>query len=269
MINQRLNIVIAGANGRMGRCLLESVLESDSTRLHAALVRPGYPLLGQDAGSLIGRTTHILLDDNLDRALDGADVLIDFTHPSHTQHHLSACEQYNVAIVIGTTGLDEVSKAAIQRSASSIPIVFSPNFSIGVNLTFTLLDIAARVLKEGYDIEIIETHHRFKIDAPSGTARKMGEIVANALGRDLNECAVYGREGITGEREANTIGFATIRGGDVVGDHTVLFAALGERIEITHKAGSRSTFANGAIRAACWLANKPHGLYTMQDVLGL
>ncbi|MFC3624915.1 4-hydroxy-tetrahydrodipicolinate reductase [Vogesella amnigena] len=264
-----LNVVIVGAGGRMGRTLIESVLETPNARLHAALEREGSPFIGQDAGLFMGRDTGVKISSDFNAALDGASVVIDFTRPEGTLAHMAACVERNVQMIIGTTGFDDAGKAAIQAAGEKIGIVFAANFSVGVNLTFKLLDMAARVLDEGYDIEITEAHHRFKVDAPSGTALRMGEVVANALGRDLKQCAVYGREGVTGERDPGTIGFATVRAGDVVGDHTVLFAALGERVEITHKASSRATFANGAVRAAKWLADKPHGLFDMQDVLGL
>ena len=264
-----LNIVIVGAAGRMGRTLIESVLEATNTRLHAALEREGSPFIGQDAGLFMGRDTGVKISSDFLAALEGADVVIDFTRPEGTLAHMATCVEKNVQMIIGTTGFDDAGKAAIAAAGEKIGIVFAANFSVGVNLTFKLLDMAARVLNEGYDIEITEAHHRFKVDAPSGTALRMGEVVANALGRDLKECAVYGREGVTGERDPGTIGFATVRAGDVVGDHTVLFAALGERVEITHKASSRATFANGAVRAASWLAAKPHGVFDMQDVLGL
>lgn len=264
-----LNIVIVGASGRMGRTLIESVLASPDARLHAAIDQADSPFIGQDAGLFMGRQTGVSISTDFAAALDGAHVVIDFTRPEGTLAHMAACVANNVQMIIGTTGFDDAGKAAIKQAAEKIGIVFAANFSVGVNLTFKLLDMAARVLNEGYDIEITEAHHRFKVDAPSGTALRMGEVVANALGRDLKECAVYGREGVTGERDPGTIGFATVRAGDVVGDHTVLFAALGERIEITHKASSRATFANGAVRAAHWLSAKPHGLFDMQDVLGL
>ena len=264
-----LNIVIVGAAGRMGRTLIESVFATPGARLHAALEREGSPFIGQDAGLFTGHDSGVKISSDIASALQGADVLIDFTRPEGTLAHISACVDNKVQMIIGTTGFDDDGKAAIQRAAGQIGIVFAANFSVGVNLTFKLLDMAARVLNEGYDIEITEAHHRFKVDAPSGTALRMGEVVAEALGRDLKQCAVYGREGVTGERDPGTIGFATVRAGDVVGDHTVLFAALGERVEITHKASSRATFANGAVRAATWLADKPHGLFDMQDVLGL
>jgi 4-hydroxy-tetrahydrodipicolinate reductase len=265
-----LKVVIVGASGRMGRSLIESVLErSQDMRLHAAVDRADSACIGQDAGLFIGRNCGVLISHDIEAAVTGADVLIDFTRPEGTLQHLAACSRHGVNMIIGTTGFDAQGKTAIDLAAERIGIVFAPNFSVGVNLTFKLLDIAARVLSEGYDIEIIEAHHRHKIDAPSGTALRMGEVLANALGRDLSSCAVYGREGITGARDPSTIGFATVRGGDIVGDHTALFAANGERVEITHKASSRSTFANGALRAARWLAEKQPGLFSMQDVLDL
>jgi 4-hydroxy-tetrahydrodipicolinate reductase len=263
-----LNTVIAGASGRMGRVLLEAVAAAPDLRLHAALDRAGSPLVGRDAGEFTGAACGVAVSDDL-AALTGAGVLIDFTRPEATLRHLEACTARGVAMVIGTTGFDAAGKQAIAEAAARIPIVFAPNMSVGVNLVFKLLDMAARVLDAGYDIEIVEAHHRHKVDAPSGTALRMGEVLANALGRDLKECAVYGREGVTGERQPSTIGFATVRGGDIVGDHTALFAAVGERIEISHKASSRMTFALGALRAARFLAGKTHGLYDMQDVLGL
>ncbi|KIA79495.1 4-hydroxy-tetrahydrodipicolinate reductase [Chromobacterium amazonense] len=263
------NIVIVGASGRMGRVLIESVLNTPGTRLHAAIDRADSGFIGQDAGLFCGRNSGVAISSDFIAALDGADVVIDFTRPEGTLEHMLACVERGVRMVIGTTGFDDAGKAAIREAADKIGIVFAANFSVGVNLTFKLLDMAARVLDEGYDIEIIEAHHRFKVDAPSGTALRMGEVIADALGRDLKQCAVYGREGVTGERDPQTIGFATVRGGDVVGDHTALFATLGERVEISHKASSRATFANGAVRAARWLSDKPHGLFDMQDVLGL
>lgn len=264
-----LDMVIAGASGRMGRALLEAVAAAPDMNLHAALERSGSPFLGRDAGELVGVPSQALIVDDLDAALQGAHALVDFTRPEATLAHIEACRRHKVAMVIGTTGFDEAGKAAIAAATRDIPIVFAPNMSVGVNLVFKLLDMAARVLDEGYDIEIVEAHHRHKVDAPSGTALRMGEVIAHALGRDLGECAVYGREGVTGERQASTIGFATVRGGDIVGDHTALFAAVGERVEITHKASSRMTFALGALRAARFLADKERGLFDMQDVLGL
>ncbi|MCP9759361.1 4-hydroxy-tetrahydrodipicolinate reductase [Aquitalea sp. S1-19] len=266
---QPQNIVIVGAGGRMGRALIESILATPTTRLHAALEREDSGFIGQDAGLFIGQHTGVAISSDLEAALTGADILIDFTRPEGTLQHMQACIAAKVDMIIGTTGFDEAGKAAIRNAGEHIAIVFAANFSVGVNLTFKLLDMAARVLDDGYDIEIIEAHHRHKVDAPSGTALRMGEVIADALGRDLKSCAVYGREGVTGERDPGTIGFATVRGGDIVGDHTALFAALGERVEITHKASSRATFAGGAVRAARWLQDKPHGLFDMQDVLAL
>ncbi|NNM83026.1 MAG: 4-hydroxy-tetrahydrodipicolinate reductase [Burkholderiales bacterium] len=262
-------IVIAGASGRMGRSLLSSVFETPGLVLHAALEREGSEYLGRDAGDLVGSSCGIAIRSDIEAALSGADVLIDFTRPEATLHHLELCRGLKVGMVIGTTGLDDAQKSRLAEAADDIPIVFAPNMSVGVNLAFKLLEIAARVLGDEYDVEIIEAHHRHKVDAPSGTALKMGEVVAEALGRDLRECAVYGREGVTGERSSSTIGFATVRGGDIVGDHTVLFAGTGERIEITHKASSRATFASGAMRAAIFLSGRGAGLYDMRDVLGL
>lgn len=264
-----IKVVVAGASGRMGKILLEAVAGTPDMRLRAALERPGNPHLGRDAGELIGVDLGAKVTEDVDAALDGADVLIDFTRPEATLRHLEACARNGVGAVIGTTGFDAAGKAAIADAARRIPVVFAPNMSVGVNLALRLLDMAARVLDEGFDIEIVEAHHRHKVDAPSGTALRMGEVVAAALGRDLKSCAVYGREGVTGEREPSTIGFATVRGGDIVGDHTVMFAGVGERLEITHKASSRMTFALGALRAARFLAGKPSGLFDMQDVLGL
>jgi 4-hydroxy-tetrahydrodipicolinate reductase len=264
-----IRVVIAGASGRMGKILLEAVAGAADIRLHAALDRAGSPFLGRDAGELVGTHLGAMVRDDVANALEGADVLIDFTRPDATLQHLALCQEKGVALVIGTTGFDADGKAAISDASRTIPVVFAPNMSVGVNLALRLLDMAARVLDEGFDIEIVEAHHRHKVDAPSGTALRMGEVVAAALGRDLKSCAVYGREGVTGERESSTIGFSTVRGGDIVGDHTVMFAGVGERLEITHKASSRMTFALGALRAARFLAGRPNGLFDMQDVLGL
>lgn len=262
-------IAIAGCSGRMGRALLEAVANAPDLHLGGALDRAGSVLLGRDAGELFGLTQGVMVTDKIGTALSASRALIDFTRPEATLAYLPECIEHGVPIVIGTTGFDAAGKAAIAAAAEKIPVVFAPNMSVGVNLVFKLLDLASRVLNEGYDIEIIEAHHRHKVDAPSGTALRMGEVIASALGRDLRECAVYGREGVTGERQPSTIGFATVRGGDIVGDHTALFATLGERVEITHKASSRLTFANGALRAARFLQGKSAGLYDMQDVLGL
>lgn len=263
-------VAIVGAAGRMGRNLIQAVYDAEGMELGAAIERPESTLLGVDAGELaaLGRLGVTLVDD-LKQVVDEFDVLIDFTAPAATMQHVAICRAAGKAIVIGTTGLSEADKTVLKQASADIGIMFAPNMSVGVNLCFKLLDIAARVMGDDVDIEVIEAHHRHKVDAPSGTALRMGEVVAEALGRDLAECAVYGREGITGERARNSIGFETIRAGDIVGDHTVLFAAMGERVEITHKASSRMTFANGAVRAAGWIMQKGHGLYDMQDVLGL
>lgn len=263
-------IAVMGAAGRMGKALIEAVLQAPGAVLAAAVDRPDSSLLGADAGELagIGRLGVALAGD-LASVLDSFDVLIDFTHPTVTLSNLEVCRQAGKAMVIGTTGFSAEEKQRLAEAAREIPIVFAANFSVGVNLCLKLLDTAARVLGDDVDIEIIEAHHRHKVDAPSGTALRMGEVVANALGRDLQKVAVYGREGQTGARARETIGFATVRAGDVVGDHTVLFAADGERVEITHKASSRMTFAKGAVRSALWLDGRTPALYDMQDVLEL
>jgi 4-hydroxy-tetrahydrodipicolinate reductase len=265
----KIKIVIAGCSGRMGKALLEGVLQSDDLLLHAALEHAGSAALGKDAGESLGKTSGVKIGADVAAALKGADVLIDFTRPEGTLHHLELCQQLGVNIVIGTTGFTAQQKAVLGAGAQKIGVVFAPNMSVGVNLTFKLLEMASKVLSHGYDIEIVEAHHRHKVDAPSGTALGMGEVIAKTLGRDLSQCAVYGREGVTGERDPSTIGFATVRGGDIVGDHTVMFAGIGERIEITHKASSRATFALGALRAARYLKANPAGMYDMQDVLDL
>ena len=265
-----LNIAVTGAAGRMGRSLIEACTNADDCQLSAAIEQSGNPLLGSDAGELVGLgSLGVKLVDSLFDSSGQFDTLIDFTRPEVTLDNLAFCVANKKNIVIGTTGFSEATKEHISDAAKQIGVVFAPNMSVGVNLCFKLLETAARVIGDETDIEIVEAHHRHKIDAPSGTAIKMGEIVAEALGRDLNDCAVYGREGVTGERDHKTIGFETIRAGDIVGDHTVMFAGLGERVEITHKASSRMTFANGAVRAALWLQNQKPGLYDMQDVLGL
>ncbi|MFA6971960.1 MAG: 4-hydroxy-tetrahydrodipicolinate reductase [Gallionella sp.] len=265
----KIKIAIAGSSGRMGKVLLECVAQADDLVLHAALEHAGSEMLGRDAGELAGRACGVKISADVEAALQGADVLIDFTRPEGTLLHLEVCRKLGVNMVIGTTGFNAQQKAQLGAAAQDVGIVFAPNMSVGVNLVFKLLETASRVLSEGYDIEIIEAHHRHKVDAPSGTALGLGEVVARTLGRDLAECAVYGREGVTGERDPSTIGFATVRGGDIVGDHTVLYAGIGERIEITHKASSRATFALGALRAARYLAANPAGMYDMQDVLNL
>ena len=265
-----LNIGVTGAAGRMGRTLITACTQHSDIRLAAAIERSGSSLLGSDAGDLAGLgRLDISLVDSLEDVIGTIDTLIDFTRPEATLANLSLCVRHGKNIVIGTTGFEPEQKQQIRDAADCIGVVFAPNMSVGVNLCLKLLDTAARVLGDDVDIEIIEAHHRHKIDAPSGTAIRMGEVIADALGRKLSDCAVYGREGHTGERDRNTIGFETIRAGDIVGDHTVLFAADGERVEITHKASSRLTFANGAMRAANWLRGQPAGLYDMQDVLGL
>ncbi len=263
-------IAVMGAAGRMGKTLIEAVQQAPGATLSAAVDRPDSSLLGADAGELagVGRLGVALVGD-LAQALDDFDVLIDFTHPSVTLQNLQVCRAAGKAMVIGTTGFTVEEKQLLAEAAREIPIVFAANFSVGVNLCLKLLDTAARVLGDEVDIEIIEAHHRHKVDAPSGTALRMGEVVASALGRDLHKVAVYGREGQTGARARETIGFATVRAGDVVGDHTVLFAADGERVEITHKASSRMTFAKGAVRSALWLQGRAPALYDMQDVLEL
>jgi len=264
-----LKTVITGVSGRMGRALLEAVAADTGCVLHGALDRAGSASAGQDAGIYSGARTGVVITDQPAAALAGADVLVDFTRPEATLAYLDACRKAGVNLIIGTTGFDAAGKAAIEAAAKDIGIVFAPNFSVGVNLLMQLAETAARVLSEGYDIEIIEAHHRHKVDAPSGTALGLGQAVAGALGRDLKTCAVYGREGVTDERKPDTIGFATVRGGDIVGDHTLMFAGIGERVELTHKAGSRATFAQGALRAAKWLQGRGPGLYDMRDVLGL
>jgi 4-hydroxy-tetrahydrodipicolinate reductase len=267
--SEPLAIAIAGASGRMGRMLIEAVLQSPDTRLAGALDITGSPALGIDATAYMGTRSGVVITDDLHAGLKDAKYLIDFTRPEGTLAHLKACRELGVKLIIGTTGFTPEQKAEIEDAARDIAIVLSPNMAVGVNVVFKLLAQAAKALKDGYDIEIIEAHHRHKVDAPSGTALKMGEVVAEAVGRDLKTCAVYGREGVTGERDPNTIGFATVRGGDVVGDHTVLFAGIGERIEITHKSSSRVHYAQGSLRAARFLARQPHGLFGMDDVLGL
>ena len=264
-----MKIAIAGASGRMGRMLIETVLNDSATTLSGALDRAGSPQLGQDAGAFLGKQTGVVLTDDLDRVLAGSDYLIDFTRPEGTMQHIEAALRHNVKLVIGTTGFDSAQKAQLHAAADKLGIVFAANMSVGVNVTLKLLEFAARHFATGYDIEIIEAHHRHKVDAPSGTALMMGEVIADALGRNLDECAVYGREGVTGARDPSTIGFSAIRGGDIVGDHTVLFAGIGERIEITHKSASRLSYAQGALRAVRFLEDRATGLYDMQDVLGL
>ena len=265
-----MKVAIIGAAGRMGKVLIEAVDGTDGLQLGAAIVEPGNSLIGADAGDMTGiGKTGVAMAGSLADVKDDFDVLIDFTFPDLTLENARFCQTNGKSHVIGTTGLSDAEKQQLAQVAENVPVVFAPNMSVGVNVVLNLLRTAAAALGDDYDVEIIETHHRHKKDAPSGTALRMGEVVADALGRDLKECAVYGREGFTGERTRKEIGFETIRAGDVVGDHTVLFATEGERIEITHKASSRMTFAKGAMRAALWLKDKPAGLYDMQDVLEL
>jgi 4-hydroxy-tetrahydrodipicolinate reductase len=253
----------------MGRMLIEAVREADDCRLAGALDIAGSGAIGADATAFLGAASGVAIVSDPRAGLQDAQVLIDFTRPEGTMAHLAACRELGVQLVIGTTGFSDAQKAGIAAAAQDIAIVMAPNMSVGVNVTLKLLEMAARALSTGYDIEIIEAHHRHKVDAPSGTALKMGEVIAGALGRDLKQGAVYGREGVTGERDPSTIGFATIRGGDIVGDHTVLFAGAGERIEITHKSASRATYAQGSLRAVRFLAGRRAGLYDMFDVLNL
>jgi len=264
-----LKVVIAGCSGRMGHALLEGVFADAELALHGALDRAGSPQVGCDAGEQFGKKSGVLISHDVDAALKGADVLVDFTRPEPSLVYLAACQKAGVNMVIGTTGFTSEQKAVIANAAKDISVVFAPNMSVGVTLLINLVQAAAKVLNEGYDIEVIEAHHRHKVDAPSGTALRLGEAAASALGRNLEECAIYGREGVTGERDPSTIGFATVRGGDVVGDHTVLFAGIGERVELTHKASSRATFALGALRAGKFMQGKKSGLFDMQDVLSL
>lgn len=266
----KTRIAVVGAAGRMGRMFVEAIANDERVRLGAAIGRPGSGLLGVDAGELVGvGALGVPLTDSLPGSVEAFDTVIDFTTPAFTLENVALCRQHGKSIVVGTTGLNDRQKAQLQEAAADISIVFAANMSVGVNLVFKLLETAARIMDEDADIEIIEAHHRNKVDAPSGTALTMGEIVADAVGRDLKKCAIYGREGVTGVRDRKTIGFSTIRAGDVIGDHTVLFASEGERVEITHKASNRVIYALGALRAVRWLADKPAGLYSMQDVLGL
>ena len=262
-------VAVAGASGRMGHMLIEAIQSADDCVLAGALDIAGNPFLGTDAAAFLGQPSGVAVTADLAQGLQPAQVLIDFTRPEGTLAHLQVCRQLGVNAVIGTTGFSDAQKAEIAEIAQHIAIMMAPNMSVGVNVTLKLLEMAAKAMSTGYDIEIVEAHHRHKIDAPSGTALKMGEVIADALGRDLKDCAVYERYGITGERDPSSIGFATIRGGDIVGDHTVLFAGTGERIEISHKSSSRTTYAQGSLRAVRFLADKKTGLFDMFDVLGL
>ncbi|MDP9044255.1 MAG: 4-hydroxy-tetrahydrodipicolinate reductase [Pseudomonadota bacterium] len=265
----RLPIAVAGASGRVGRLLIEAICSADDLVLSGALDLPGSPDLGRDAGAFRGQPSGVTITSDLQIGLAGARVLVDFTRPAGTLAHLAACRALGTPMVIGTTGFDPAEKARIGEYARHIGIMMAPNMSVGVHVMLGLIAQAARALDPSYDIEIIESHHRHKVDAPSGTALQMGEVVAAARGRALQDCAVHARHGHTGEREPGAIGFATVRGGDIIGDHTVLFAGVGERIEITHRASSRTTYAQGALRAARFLAGRGPGLYGMDDVLGL
>ena len=264
-----MKIAIAGATGRMGKMLIEAVLNCTDAELVGALEHESCPLLGEDAGGFLGKKTGVAITSDVTKALTGAEFLIDFTRPEGTMAHLAVAQKTGSKMIIGTTGLSPEQIEALKKASAHLAIVFAPNMSVGVNAILKLLEIAAKMLNEGYDIEIIEAHHRHKVDAPSGTALRMGEVIADALGEKLDDVAVYAREGHTGARKAGSIGFATIRGGDIVGDHTVLFAGEGERIEISHKSSSRQSYAQGSLRAARFLQAQKAGLYDMQDVLGL
>lgn len=267
---KNIRIAVVGAPGRMGRQLIQAAQQAEGASLGAALARTGSSLVGCDAGELAGTgKCGVQVAESLAAVVNDFDVLIDFTRPEATLEYLAFCRQHNKAMVIGTTGFDEAGKAAIREAAQDIGIVFAANFSVGVTLVLSLLEQAAKVMGEYSDIEIVEAHHRHKVDAPSGTALAMGEAIADAMNWDLNAHAVYAREGHTGERKPQTIGFATVRAGDIVGEHTAMFADIGERVEITHKASSRMTFAKGAVRAADWLSSQKNGLYDMRDVLNL
>ena len=262
-------IAVAGASGRMGHILIEAIGEASDCRLAGALDIPDSPAINTDAAGFLGRESGVWVTDKLRQGLQDAEFLIDFTRPEGTLAHLAMCRELGVKLIIGTTGFSDAQKAEIAAAAQDIAIVMAPNMSVGVNVTLKLLEMAAKALSTGYDIEIIEAHHRHKVDAPSGTALKMGEVIADALGRDLKDCAVYERYGVTGERDPSTIGFATVRGGDIVGDHTVMFAGTGERIEIAHKSSNRNGYAQGSLRAVRFLAEQRSGLFDMFDVLNL
>ncbi len=264
-----LRVVVAGASGRMGRALIEAVLASNDLRLAGALEMAGNPNVGKDAGELVGSPCGVRVSADIEKAVAGADCLIDFTRPRGTLAHAEACRAAGIRMVIGTTGFSAEDLGRIREASQRIPIVLAPNMAVGVNVVFKLAGEAAGILRDAYDVEIIEAHHRHKADAPSGTALRLGEVVAGVLGRDFPACAVHGRKGVTGERDARSIGFHAIRGGDIVGEHTVLFAGPGERVEITVRSESRTTYAQGALRACKYLGDKAPGLYDMQDVLGL
>jgi 4-hydroxy-tetrahydrodipicolinate reductase len=264
-----MKIAVAGASGRMGHMLIEAIVKADDAVLSGALDIAASPAIGTDPAAFLGKSTGIAIESDLAKGLAGAEFLIDFTRPEGTLEHLKYCAANNIKMIIGTTGFDAAGKAAIAEAAKYVAIMFAPNMSVGVNVTMKLLEMAAKNFSEGYDIEIIEAHHRNKVDSPSGTAIKMGEVIAHTLGKELNDVAVWAREGVTGARDPSSIGFATVRGGDIIGDHTVLFAGIGERIEISHKSSSRESYAYGSLRAARFLTDKKTGLYDMQDVLGL
>jgi 4-hydroxy-tetrahydrodipicolinate reductase len=268
-VQGRHRVAVAGASGRMGQMLVGAIRASDDCQLTGALDQPTSPAIGNDAAAFLGTASGVPVTADLNAGLGGAQVMIDFTRPEGTLAHLKVCQALGINAVIGTTGFSEGQKRQVADAARDIAIVMSPNMSVGVNVVLRLLDVAARAMTTGFDIEIVEAHHRHKVDAPSGTALKMGEVIAGALGRDLNDCGVFAREGVTGERDPLSIGFSSIRGGDIVGDHTVLFAGSGERIEITHKAASRATYAEGSLRAVRFLAGRQSGLFDMFDVLGL
>lgn len=268
-MSNQVRVAVAGCQGRMGKMLVEVAKEKPFVALGAAFERSGSPFIGLDAGDVAGvGKLDVLITESLEGLEDQVDAIIDFTVPEATLKNLEWCKKHGKKLVIGTTGFSDEQKAQIDEGAQKTAVMMAPNMSVAVNLMFKLLEQAAKVMSD-HDIEIIEAHHRFKKDAPSGTALKMGEVIAETLGRDLKECAVYGREGMTGERDPQTIGFATVRAGDIIGEHTAMFADLGERLEITHKSSSRATYANGAMRAASWLMDKESGLYDMFDVLGL
>jgi len=268
-IAQHHRVAIAGASGRMGRMLAQALVESVDCQLAGALDVADSVHIGNDATGFLGQASGVVIKADLHAGLQHAQVLIDFTRPEGTMAHVKVCREKGVKMVIGTTGFSEEQKREIQAASQDIAIVMAPNMSVGVNVTLKLLEMAAAALANDYDIEIIEAHHRHKVDAPSGTALKMGEVIAQALGRDLKQCAVFDRQGHTGARPDQAIGFSTIRGGDIVGDHTVLFAGTGERIEITHRSSSRSTYAEGSLRAVRFLAQQQRGMFDMFDVLGL
>ncbi|MEO6626328.1 MAG: 4-hydroxy-tetrahydrodipicolinate reductase [Burkholderiaceae bacterium] len=266
--SSRLKVCIAGASGRMGHMLIEALRATDDCVLSGALDVAGSAAVGTDAGAFLGHASGVLITQDIPAGLQGSHVLIDFTRPAGTLAHARACRAQGVKMVIGTTGFTDAQKEEIHAAARDIAIMMAPNMSVGINVTLKLLQMAAKALSTGYDIEIIEAHHRHKVDAPSGTALQMGEVIASAQGRTLKECAVLSREGVTGERDPSSIGFAAIRGGDIVGDHTVLFAGTCERIEISHKSSSRATYAQGSLRAARFVAHQKSGMFDMFDVLG-